>query len=102
MKTTFLRRVQTSKDMVEVHRQILKEKKMTILKKIFLQRTGCGTWNEACERHCEHVEKLEEFQRKYCITLTLQTHIKIKKKCYDFGILATIIFNIKTNTTIML
>lgn len=51
-------------DIETTYRKIEEEKKLTILKHTFLNRTGCATWEEACEEFEEFTEKIPDYLRK--------------------------------------
>jgi hypothetical protein len=60
----YLRRVEVRKDAKTISETVKMEKRRGLLQEIFMQRTGCSTWEEAETEFFSHVHVVDEFLGK--------------------------------------
>lgn len=61
MALCYLRKIATSKDVGVMCALVEKEKKRSLMKEIFVERTGCKDWEEAEEVYEEYTEQIDQF-----------------------------------------
>lgn len=61
MALCYLRKIASSKDVGVMCALVEKEKKRSLMKEIFVERTGCKDWEEAEEVYEEYTEQIDQF-----------------------------------------
>lgn len=58
----YLHKIEKVESITKISKEIEKKKKHEVLRQIFVQRSGCGTWEEALDTYENVSENLEMFQ----------------------------------------